>query len=195
MNSWTEFIAYIIAAFIVIGIPAVIIIKITDIIKSIKYRNTKPPIETITAAEAKIHSNTYSKEYQKKFLLTKNEWFEWKKLKQYCDEKGYLICPKVRLLDLIEPRAGSGYMSKLGKIQSKHVDFVICNTKMYVLGVIELDDNSHNREDRIERDAFVDDVLRGVGYKVHRTRSITENTLNFLTGDKDQSTTETQNGM
>lgn len=180
MDELIKIMAYVITTFIIISIPTIIIIKISDIIKLNKYRNKITPIEITTATEVSIQTNTHNKEYQKKFLLTKNEWFEWKKLKQYCDEKGYLICPKVRLLDLIEPRAGSGYMSKLGKIQSKHVDFVICNSKMYVLGVIELDDNSHNRGDRIERDAFVDEVLKGVGYKVHRTRSITENTLNFL---------------
>ena len=120
------------------------------------------------------------KQYQKKYLLTKNEWFEWRKLKQFCDEKGILICPKVRLLDLVEPRSGTGYMSSLGKIQSKHVDFVICDSRMHVLGIVEIDDNSHNREDRVERDRFVDDVLKSVGYRVHRTRTVTEVTFDFI---------------
>ena len=81
------------------------------------------------------------------------------------------------MLDLVEPRRGDGYMSLLGKIQSKHVDFVITDKDLRIKAIVELDDNSHDRPDRLERDRFVDDVLTGVGYKVIRTRSITEETL------------------
>ena len=120
----------------------------------------------------------YSKSYQKKMLFTKNEWYAHKKLQELAGEKGFVICPKVRLLDIIEPRSGEkNYMSLMGKIQSKHVDFVICNSSMKVLGVVELDDNSHDRQDRKERDQFVDEILQSVGYKVVHTRGIQENTL------------------
>ena len=40
---------------------------------------------------------------------------------------------------------------------------------MKVIIIIELDDNSHNRPDRIERDSFVNDVLQSNGYKLVRT--------------------------
>ena len=123
----------------------------------------------------------YTNRYQKKYLLTKNEWYEWKKLKNLADKKGLLVCPKVRLLDLIEPRRGDHkYKTLFYKVQAKHVDFVICDTNLYVKAIIELDDNSHNRIDRIERDEFVDLILNDVGYKVIRTRSITETTLSAL---------------
>jgi very-short-patch-repair endonuclease len=85
--------------------------------------------------------------------------------------------PKVRLLDLIEPRRGEGFMSALGKIQSKHVDFVICDQNLYIKAIVELDDKSHDQPDRQERDRFVDDVLTSVGYTVIRTRAVTEDTL------------------
>ena len=129
----------------------------------------KPEIETIT---------DYSRSYQKKYLLTKNEYYECKKLMQYAEQAGLIVCPKVRLLDIIEPRKGEGnYMSLLGKVQSKHVDFLICDKGLHVLGAVELDDNSHDRQDRKDRDAFVDQVLQSVGYTVVHTRSITEATL------------------
>lgn len=48
----------------------------------------------------------YSQSYQAKYLLTKNEWHEYKKLKQYAQGMGLQVCPKVRLLDMIEPRSG-----------------------------------------------------------------------------------------
>lgn len=122
----------------------------------------------------------YSQSYQSKYLLTKNEWHEYKKLRDYAEAKQMRVCPKVRLLDLVEPRRGEGYMSLLGKIQSKHVDFVITDKDLRIKAIIELDDNSHNRPDRIDRDNFVDEVLTSVGYKVIRTRSITEETIRGL---------------
>ncbi len=35
---------------------------------------------------------------------------------------------------------------------------------------IELDDNSHRRKDRVERDQFVDTILNHVGYEVIRIK-------------------------
>lgn len=139
--------------------------------------NTKPHEETINNTYEQKKNNDYSNNYQKKYLLTKNEYYEYKKLQASAKKNNLIVCPKVRLLDLVEPRRGPNYMSYLGKIQSKHVDFVVCDSNLFVKGVIELDDNSHNRPDRIERDAFVDEVLLSVGYIVIRTRSITESSL------------------
>lgn len=123
----------------------------------------------------------YSNCYQAKYLLTKNEWYAHKKLKKIADRKGLIICPKVRMLDIVEPRKGEkDYKSLFYKIQAKHLDFVICNQGMHILGVLELDDNSHDQKNRQDRDSFVDQVLESVGYKVIRTRYITENTLDGL---------------
>lgn len=124
----------------------------------------------------------YSKAYQAKYLLTKNEYYSYKKLKQYADAAGLLICPKVRLLDIIEPRNGEYYRALLGKIKSKHVDFLICDQDLRIKGVVELDDSSHDRNDRQERDKFVDQALQGAGYVVIHARGITEHTLDPITG-------------
>lgn len=123
----------------------------------------------------------YTGKYQKKYLLTKNEWYEYRKLRQLAESKGLQICPKVRLLDLIEPRRGDPkYKTLFYKIQAKHVDFVICDQNLYVKAILELDDNSHNQTNRKERDEFVDLILKDVGYTVIRTRSITDTTLDIL---------------
>ena len=128
-----------------------------------------------------FEGNEYIGKYQKKYLLTKNEYQEFKKLKQYAAEQNLIICPKVRLLDLLEPRRGEAKQKTLlYKIQSKHVDFVICDQNLYIKAILELDDNSHDQSDRQERDAFIDLILQDVGYKVIRTRSITERTLDGI---------------
>ena len=120
----------------------------------------------------------FSTAYQAKYLLTKNEWAQYKKLKVIADEKGYVICPKVRLLDIIEPQKGhEKYKTLMYKIQAKHVDIVICDKDMHIKVIIELDDSSHDKKDRKERDEFVDLILQSVGYKVIHSRYIMNNIL------------------
>lgn len=143
------------------------------------FLNKKQNTETKTSTKT-----DYSKNYQAKYLLTKNEWYEYRKLKKLAEGKGLQVCPKVRLLDIIEPRHGKNYMSLLGKIQNKHVDFVICDQDLRIKGILELDDNSHDTPKRQERDLFVDEILTSVGYTVIRTRGITENTLDPITQPK-----------
>lgn len=73
---------------------------------------------------------------------------------------------KVSLGDLfrVESRDQSKYRSYRNKIDRKHIDFLLCDPKSLqpLLG-IELDDSSHQRRDRAERDAFVDRVFEAAG--------------------------------
>ena len=129
--------------------------------------------------DGKIKPKTnYREAYQARQLLTKREHQEYLKLKQYADVRGWLICPKVRLWDLIEPKKGRSNRNELeNKIRSKHVDFVLVDPELNVIGVLELDDSTHDREDRKSRDSFVRDALEGAGITMIQTRSITPDTL------------------
>jgi very-short-patch-repair endonuclease len=73
----------------------------------------------------------------------------------------YKIFAKVRLADLLYvPSRTNNRVSYYNRIQSKHVDFVICDIKyLKPVLVIELDDSTHNRQDRSERDEFVNKAL------------------------------------
>ena len=51
------------------------------------------------------------------------------------------------------------------------MDFVICDEKLNVLLILELDDSSHDTETRKQRDTFVDSVLTGSGYRILHVRS------------------------
>ena len=120
----------------------------------------------------------YREAYTARPLLTSHELQEYRKLKQYADAKEWLICPKVRLWDLIEPKKGSAHRQTLvNRIQSKHVDFVLVDAELNVIGVLELDDKTHDRDDRKQRDGFVRDALEGAGITMIQTRSITAETL------------------
>ena len=73
-----------------------------------------------------------------------------------------VICPKVSLGDLFYAKSGAhgANTSYMNRIRQKHVDFLLCDPKsMRPLVGIELDDASHQRPDRQERDSFVERVF------------------------------------
>lgn len=80
------------------------------------------------------------------------------------------IFSKVRLADVIAVKNGlskSARQSALNRINRKHIDFVICNpADLSILCAVELDDRSHNRTDRKERDQFIDKALDTAGIPI-----------------------------
>ena len=119
------------------------------------------------ASQSETDTLPYDKAYQKKWLLTMNEKAFYRQLSSFAAKKNMTVFTKVRLLDLLEPVMNQPkYKTYFYKVQAKHVDFVLCDTKLVARYIIELDDNSHNAPDRAERDQFVDSVLQAVGYRV-----------------------------
>ena len=81
----------------------------------------------------------------------------------------YRVSSKVRLADLFDVKRLPGHRAALNKIIAKHVDFVVCEpATSKVLVAIELDDRSHEREDRIERDHFVNELFASNGLPLLR---------------------------
>lgn len=71
-----------------------------------------------------------------------------------------MISSKVRLADLFDVSQGRGQQATFNKISNKHIDFVLTDpVTSRILCAIELDDSSHNRADRIQRDAFVNELF------------------------------------
>jgi len=74
------------------------------------------------------------------------------------------ICPKVNLADLFFVVRPNENMAYRNKIDRKHVDFLLCDSKtMKPLLGIELDDKSHRNAERKLRDEFVDQVFEVAG--------------------------------
>lgn len=72
----------------------------------------------------------------------------------------FTICPKVSLADIFFVIRPNENRSAHNRINRKHVDFLICDPKtMRPRMAIELDDSSHQRVDREERDEFVEQVF------------------------------------
>ena len=77
-------------------------------------------------------------------------------LRNVADGK-FHVTTKVRISDLLYVVKRRTNFKHANRIDRKHVDFVLCDPKtMQPQLVIELDDASHARQDRAERDNFVD---------------------------------------
>ena len=79
------------------------------------------------------------------------------------------IQSKVRLADIFFVARPNENASYFNKIAQKHLDFLVCDSvTMKPLFGIELDDASHKRNDRQERDEFVESVCKVAGLPLLR---------------------------
>lgn len=157
----------------------IIIIFIKIVFEMIKYI-----LKLFKSNEKRIQKNTRNKNieknniciekiyftYRKKYLLTKNELNFYKNLKVVADELNLCVLSKIRLADLIEVyghKNNSEYFKYFGKIKAKHIDFALAKKEnLQVILLIELDDFTHNRQDRKLRDTFIDEVCKQCNYKI-----------------------------
>lgn len=80
---------------------------------------------------------------------------------------GVRVFGKVRLEDIIGVKSGlerGERQAARNRINRKHVDFLLVRANdLAPLAGLELDDSSHEAEDRQERDAFVDSAFASAG--------------------------------
>ncbi|UTW11661.1 DUF2726 domain-containing protein [Marinobacterium rhizophilum] len=78
----------------------------------------------------------------------------------------YRVYGKVRVADLIEPLPTKDHriwQKAFNRISAKHFDFVICNSSDLVpVVVVELDDSSHQKAKRQQRDEMLQQVCQQV---------------------------------
>lgn len=146
--------------------------------KNYKYKHNKHE-QSQQTKETKIN---YIDGYKKIPLLSNHEYEAYKRIKAAADERKYTVFTKVRLLDLIEPKnINQKEQAYLWKIWAKHVDFVVCDEELNAKWIIELQDSTHDREDRIERDNLVKALLTNCNYKILMTyTATTEEIRSFL---------------
>ena len=79
----------------------------------------------------------------------------------------FRVFGKVRVGDVLAPRTGqdrSAHQTALNRINRKHFDFILCRPDdLTVLCAIELNDASHQRKSRQERDEFLTEACRSAG--------------------------------
>ncbi len=104
--------------------------------------------------------NNYA--YQKKeYLLTKPEHEFFQTLETIIGNQ-YYIFPQIHLSSLLKHNLkGQNWKGALSHIDRKSVDYVICDkTYLSPLLIIELDDKTHDRNDRRDRDEAVEQILQ-----------------------------------
>ena len=116
-------------------------------------------------------------------LVTKTELRFYKSLFKAVQDD-FEIFAMVRIADLLRVESGAkNYRKWLNKILAKHIDFVLCDPgSLEPIVCIELDDPSHQRADRVERDIFVNHafesanlpLLRIPTQQAYRSREIRE---------------------
>ena len=119
-------------------------------------------------------NTTQPSEYvSRESLLTPSEADAFRYLCQHIADSAH-ICPKVRIADILKvapTNDRSAWGRAFGKIAQKHIDFVIMNHSGDILFAIEVDDSSHQRPDRQQRDAFVNEAFKQAGVPLIRVQS------------------------
>jgi hypothetical protein len=97
-----------------------------------------------------------------------------------------VVLGKVRVADVLRPPKGVGrsnWQKAFNRISSKHFDYLICAPDtLSVMAAIELDDKSHSRGKRAERDHFLEKACSGAGLPLHRFKAASTYSIQEVRG-------------
>lgn len=97
----------------------------------------------------------------KEEFITENELRLYKVLKKVAYELKLDIFTQVALNRILEINNRRKQQQLRNRIDRKSIDFVLYNERTKkIICCIELDDPTHEREDRIERDLFLDKIFK-----------------------------------
>ena len=115
---------------------------------------------SVVTVQSRVKEYNYSR---KKRLITKSELRFFHTLLKVVNGFYYVV-PQVCLPALLEYKIkGQNWKGAFSRIARKSVDYAICCRKKLVpVCAIELDDPSHNRPDRQERDRLVERIFAKV---------------------------------
>lgn len=107
-------------------------------------------------------------------MTRREEWFF--RVLQDALGRDYLIFPQIHISSLLDERIkGQNWAAARGQTNSKSVDYVVADAgTLDVLCAVELDDATHDREDRRERDRQVEEMFAGAGMPLVRFRDAEE---------------------
>ena len=106
--------------------------------------------------------------YTRRNLLTKTEHLFYTTLIEECRDRGLLVCPKVRLEDLVYVTDKENRAKYRGYVKSRHVDFVLTDEALQPIAAIELDDPSHDHYLAMQIDEFKDRLFETIGLPLFR---------------------------
>lgn len=123
----------------------------------------------------KIFTKTYNNKYQKKSLMTNNEFEFFNRLIKALPE--YYIFSQVSMaaiLDVDRKNTNIKYIQAIrNTFDRKIIDYVVYNKNKEIVAIIELDDRTHNPEKDKKRDS----MLWQAGYRTIRFQSKNKPTI------------------
>ncbi|MBS7346259.1 MAG: DUF2726 domain-containing protein [Candidatus Sacchiramonaceae bacterium] len=101
------------------------------------------------------------KYYCREAIITTTENEFYHKIKLICGDN-LVVLPQIHLSSIFNHKVkGQKWKAAFSRINGKSVDFLLCHPEaMRPVAAIEIDDRSHLRRDRIERDEFVDSIFK-----------------------------------
>lgn len=97
-------------------------------------------------------------------LLTNTEYVFFYQLKRITDKYDLYIFPKIRLADIFRTDS----LKEFGKVNSKHIDFTICDKYTKPIMFIELDDPSHFRKNNKINDMKKNSIFKAMNKELIR---------------------------
>lgn len=116
-------------------------------------------------------------------------------LKPFTDKNNLIIMSQVPLQAIFK----TDNQYSFNRIKAKTIDFAIVDNNYNYKGFIELDDYTHNREDRIKRDIFVNQLFEINNLKLKRIKVAKKYNLtdidNYIKEITSQATSLNSNGL
>ncbi len=126
----------------------------------VKLLNEKGVINENSNIKRYIIKNNPMTETEQKFLSY---------LKVFTDKNNLIIIPQVQLQSIFKTIEKKD-ISSFNKIKSKSIDFAIVDSNYNYKLFIELDDYTHNRKNRIQRDIFINNLFNTYNLKLKRIK-------------------------
>lgn len=123
-----------------------------------------------------VNAKKFAYNYRRKDqLMTNYEAKFFRRLERVGGDR-YYIFPQVYLSSILDHKVkGQDWRAALSTIQRKSVDYVLCSKDdLRITYAIELDDSSHDQDERVERDRTVERILADSGVVLVRFRNSNE---------------------
>ena len=154
----------------IFGVALLVILMVFGILLIIKYctKELKQPdkAEAAETTEPVPQEEKFPYVLNNPIMSPKEKSF-YRAVKPIANELGLTVFCKIRLADLLNvPKNIPKWQTWFNYIKAKHVDFVLVDNDMNIKIIIEVDDKTHNRDDRKQRDEFLDKAFKQLGLEV-----------------------------
>ena len=138
----------------------------SSLIEKLKIHILKPTLNESSTVENTTNETegqqpTYMP-YTHRPLFTKTEQLFFAILVSEARKRDLIVCPKVRLEDIVNVTDKQNRNKYRGYIKSRHVDFVLLNSSCETVAAIELDDPSHETKKAMQVDKFKDKLFYAI---------------------------------